>query len=240
MIEPVTMADAAEDATPPDRPRVRSFVVRPGRMGPGQARALADLGPRYVLPFVDAPLDPVGTFGRRAPLVVEIGFGMGAATAAIAATHPEIDYLGLEVHPPGVGALLKLIGERGLENVRIVQHDAVEVIERRLAPESLAGVHVFFPDPWHKTRHRKRRLIQPELVRLVAGRLAPDAPLHVATDWEPYALQMLDVLEAEPMLRNAAATGFAPRPADRPLTKFEARGLGRGHGVWDLIFVKRG
>ena len=217
--------------------RIRSFVVRPGRMGPGQARALADLGPTLVLPMSSEPLDRPATFGRTAPLVVEIGFGMGAATAAIAQAHPETDYLGIEVHPPGVGALLRQIGERGIGNVRIVQDDAVEVMERMIAPGSLAGVHIFFPDPWHKNRHHKRRLIQPPFVRLLASRLAPGATLHCATDWQHYAEQMLAVLSAEPNLANASA-GYAPRPALRPLTKFEQRGLDRGHGVWDLVFTK--
>jgi tRNA (guanine-N7-)-methyltransferase len=163
---------------------------------------------------------------------------MGDATAKIAAAPPETDFLGIEVHPPGVGALLKRIGELGLGNVRIVQHDAVEVLEQMVAPGSLAGVHVFFPDPWHKSRHHKRRLVQPPFVRLLASRLAPGATLHCATDWEPYATQMLEVLSAEPALRNTAA-GYADRPALRPLTKFENRGLGLGHGVWDLVFAKR-
>ncbi|MDQ6628624.1 MAG: tRNA (guanosine(46)-N7)-methyltransferase TrmB [Pseudomonadota bacterium] len=220
-----------------DRTRVRSFVVRPGRMGPGQARALAELGPLFLVPFAQAPLDPVAVFGRRAPLIVEIGFGMGVATAAIAEARPDVDFLGIEVHPPGVGALLRLIGERGLRNVRVVNHDAVAVLEAMLAPASLAGVHIFFPDPWHKNRHHKRRLLQAPFVRLVAARLAAGGILHCATDWAPYATQMLAVLSAEAGLANTAA-GFADRPSGRPLTKFEQRGLSRGHGVWDLLFRK--
>ncbi|MGZ5715306.1 MAG: tRNA (guanosine(46)-N7)-methyltransferase TrmB [Caldimonas sp.] len=223
---------------PPTRPAIRSFVVRAGRMGPGQARALAELGPRFVLPYAPAVVDFALPFGRGAPLVVEIGFGMGDATAAIAAAQPLTDFLGIEVHPPGVGALLKRIGELGLSNVRIVRHDAVEVFEHMIAPGSLAGVHLFFPDPWHKARHHKRRLVQPAFVRLLASRLASGATLHCATDWQPYAAQMLEVLSAEPTLRNSAE-GFAERPALRPRTKFENRGLGLGHGVWDLVFVKR-
>ena len=207
-------------------------------MGPGQARALAELGPRFVLPYRPAPVDFSLAFGRKAPLVLEIGFGMGDATATITAARPEIDFLGIEVHPPGVGALLKRIGELDLANLRIVQHDAVEVLEQMIAPASLAGVHVFFPDPWHKLRHHKRRLVQPGFVGLLASRLAPGATLHCATDWENYAAQMLEVLAAEPSLRNTAA-GYAERPALRPLTKFENRGLGLGHGVWDLVFEKR-
>ena len=179
-------------------------------------------------------------FGRVAPLAVEIGFGMGSATAAIAAAAPHVDFVGIEVHPPGVGALLQRIAEQGLENVRIVQHDAVEVLESMVAPASLAAIHVFFPDPWHKKRHHKRRLIQAPFVRLLASRLAPGATLHCATDWLPYAEQMLAVLGAEPTLVNAAGDGFAARPPSRPLTKFEQRGLDRGHGVRDLVFTRRG
>ena len=207
-------------------------------MGPGQARALAELGPRFVLPYADAATDFAMAFGRRAPLVLEIGFGMGDATATIASARPETDFLGIEVHPPGVGALLKRIGEEALTNLRILQHDAVEVLEHMIAPESLAGVHLFFPDPWHKVRHHKRRLVQPAFVRLLASRLGEHGIVHCATDWQPYAAQMLEVLSAEPGLRNTAA-GFAERPALRPLTKFENRGIGLGHDVWDLVFEKR-
>jgi len=217
---------------------IRSFVLRAGRIGSGQARALQELGPRYVLPYQDAPTDFAALFGRVAPLVLEIGFGMGGATAAIAHQQPETDFLGIEVHSPGVGALLREIGERGLSNVRIVQHDAVEVLRAMLRPGSLAGIHVFFPDPWHKKRHHKRRLLQPPFVAALAQRLAPGGYLHCATDWEPYARQMLELLSAEPLLANTA-TGFAPRPAHRPLTKFESRGLKLGHGVWDLVFTRR-
>jgi len=217
---------------------VRSFVLRAGRIGPGQARALAELGPRYVLPWSPTPIDAAAVLGRTAPLIVEIGFGMGDATAAIAASMPGTDFLGVEVHEPGVGALLKRIGERHLENVRIVRHDAVEVVEHMIGPASLAGVHLFFPDPWHKARHAKRRLVQPPFVHLLATRLAPGGTLHAATDWEPYAQQMLEVLGAEPLLANTA-DGYAERPAYRPLTKFEQRGLGLGNAVRDLVFVRR-
>ena len=223
---------------PPARPGIRSYVVRAGRMGPGQVRALADLGPRFVLPFVPERFDFAASFGRSAPQVLEIGFGMGDATATIAAALPATDFIGIEVHTPGVGALLKRIGELNLGNLRVIQHDAVEVLDHMIAPDSLAGVHVFFPDPWHKKKHNKRRLIQPGFVRQLASRLAPGACLHCATDWQPYAAQMLEVLQAEPGLRNTA-DGYAPRPAYRPLTKFERRGLTLGHGVWDLVFVKR-
>lgn len=220
------------------RRAVRSFVVRGGRIGSGQQRALAELGPRYVVPYVGTPVDFAALFGRRAPLVVEIGFGMGDATARIAQARPDIDFVGIEVHTPGIGALLKRIGELDLANVRIVQHDAVDVLRHMVAPASLEGVHVFFPDPWHKKRHHKRRLIQPEFVSLLASRLAPDGIVHCATDWQPYAEQMLAVLSAEPLLVNTAAS-YAPRPDYRPPTKFEQRGLRLGHGVWDLVFSRR-
>lgn len=226
--------------TEPDgvKPRIRSFVLRAGRVGPGQARALAELGPQFLLPYQPQPLDLNLLFGRAAPKILEIGFGMGEGMADIAQAHPQNDYLGVEVHTPGVGALLKQLGERGLSNVRIIQHDAVEVLSQMLAPASLAGAHIFFPDPWHKTRHHKRRLIQPPLVQLLAGRLQPGGYLHLATDWEDYAVQMLAVLRAEPALVNTAMD-YAPRPDSRPLTKFEARGLRLGHGVWDLLFKRR-
>jgi tRNA (guanine-N7-)-methyltransferase len=207
-------------------------------MGPGQVRALAELGPRFMLPYTPAVTDFDAVFGRSAPRVLEIGFGMGAATAAIAQARPDTDFIGVEVHIPGVGALLKEIGERELGNVRILQHDAVEVLEHMVAPDSLAGVHVFFPDPWHKLKHNKRRLIQPEFVRRLVTRIAPGGTLHCATDWQPYAEQMLQVLSAEPALLNSAEA-YAPKPEYRPLTKFENRGLKLGHGVWDLVFTKR-
>jgi len=215
----------------------RSYVLRAGRMGSGQQRALTELGPRYILPFEPTPCDFDAVFGRHAPRVLEIGFGMGDATAQVAAATPGTDFIGIEVHEPGVGALLKRIGELQLPNLRLLQHDAVEVLQHRVAPASLAGVHVWFPDPWHKKRHQKRRLIQPELVALLASRIAPGGYLHCATDWQDYAVQMLDVLAAEPALRNAA-DGYAPKPDWRPLTKFEQRGLKLGHGVWDLLFRK--
>ena len=207
-------------------------------MGTGQIRALETLAPLYTLPYRAAALDTAAAFGRDAPVVLEIGFGMGDATATIAQTLPELNFLGVEVHPPGVGALLKHIDERGLKNVRIIQHDAVEVLADMIAPASLHGVHIFFPDPWHKKRHNKRRLIQPPFVASLVTRLAPGGYLHCATDWEPYAQQMLEVLRAEPTLVNTA-DGYAPRPDYRPLTKFENRGIKLGHGVWDLVFRRK-
>jgi tRNA (guanine-N7-)-methyltransferase len=222
----------------PPRRAIKSFVTRAGRMGTGQIKALAELGPKFVLPYKPERLDAEAVFGRKAPLVLEIGFGMGGATAEIAATLPDHDFIGCEVHEPGVGALLKLIDEKRLGNIRIVQHDAVEVLRDMIGPDLLAGVHIFFPDPWHKKRHHKRRLIQPEFVAMLVQHLAPGGYLHCATDWQPYAEQMLEVLSAEPALQNTAA-GYADKPAYRPLTKFEARGLKLGHGVWDLVFRKR-
>lgn len=216
---------------------IRSFVVRAGRMGTGQIRALEQLGPRFVVPYGATPLDVPALFGRTAPLVLEIGFGMGDATATIAQALPDTDFLGVEVHTPGVGALLKHIDERQIGNIRIVQHDAVEVLEHMIAPGSLAGVHIFFPDPWHKKKHNKRRLIQAPFVQKLVAHLAPGGYLHCATDWQPYAEQMLEVLSAEPGLANTA-DGYAPKPAYRPLTKFENRGLKLGHGVWDLVFMR--
>jgi tRNA (guanine-N7-)-methyltransferase len=236
MTEP-TNPTARAPAPSTTRRGIRSFVVRAGRMGPGQARALVELGPRFVLPFNAAPCDFDLAFGRSAPRILEIGFGMGDATAQIAQALPGTDFIGVEVHTPGVGALLKRIGELGLTNLRLVQHDAVEVLQQMIAPASLAGVHVFFPDPWHKKKHNKRRLIQPEFVRLLADRVAPGGYLHCATDWQPYAQQMLAALSAQAMLRNTA-DGYVQKPGYRPLTKFENRGLGLGHGVWDLVFVR--
>jgi tRNA (guanine-N7-)-methyltransferase len=217
---------------------IRSYVRRAGRTTAGQAKALDALGPRFLQPYQASPVDLAQVFGREAPTILEIGFGMGEATAHIAALMPEKNFLCCEVHPPGVGALLKRIGEQGLVNIRIVEHDAVEVLDHMLAAESLAGVHIFFPDPWHKARHNKRRLVQSHFVAKLLPRLQHGGYLHCATDWEPYAQQMLEVLAAEPLLQNTAA-GFAERPEYRPLTKFENRGLRLGHGVWDVVFRKK-
>jgi tRNA (guanine-N7-)-methyltransferase len=211
-------------------------------MGSGQQRALEALGPRYVVPFTQGPqTNWAAIFGRAAPTVLEIGFGMGGATAAIAAARPDTNFIGVEVHEPGVGALLKLIDEGSLQNLRIVQHDAVEVLAHMVAPRSLAGVHIYFPDPWHKKRHHKRRLVQPEFVALLARKLKPGGLLHLATDWEDYAHQMLEVCGAEPALRNRAGVGSTiERPQWRRQTHFETRGLKLGHGVWDLLFERIG
>ena len=220
---------------------VRSFVLRAGRTTVGQAKAFTDVGPRFLVPYTALPLDFAASFERQAPNILEIGFGMGEATAQIAALRPQDNFLCCEVHTPGVGALLKRIAEQSLSNIRILQHDAVEVIDHMLPLASLDGAHIFFPDPWHKTKHNKRRLIQPPLIAKLAARLQPGGYLHCATDWAPYAQQILAVLNAEPLLRNTAgfeAGGYAPKPDYRPLTKFENRGLKLGHGVWDLVFTR--
>ncbi len=214
---------------------IRSFVLRQGRLSNAQQRACETLLPRYGIPFSENLLDLDHVFGRQAPKILEIGFGMGETTATIAQNHPGNDYLGIEVHTPGVGSLLNRIDALGLTNLRIIQHDAVAVIQHMLAASSLNGIHIFFPDPWPKARHHKRRLIQPALIANLCQRLKPGGYLHAATDWEEYAIQMLAVFSHEPHLTNTAAD-YAPRPAYRPLTKFEQRGLKLGHGVWDLIF----
>ena len=220
---------------------VRSFVLRAGRTTAGQAKAFSDVGPRFLLPYTAQSLDYAASFERQALTILEIGFSMGEATAQIAALRPQDNFLCCEVHTPGVGALLKRIAEQSLSNIRILQHDAVEVIDHMLPLASLDGAHIFFPDPWHKTKHNKRRLIQPPLITKLAARLKPGGYLHCATDWAPYAQQILAVLSAEPLLRNTArleAGGYAPKPDYRPLTKFENRGLKLGHGVWDLVFTR--
>lgn len=240
------------EAKPSHRP-IRSFVLRAGRMGSGQERALEELGPQFVLPYeqkrlnlnaiktealyagLERPPGPNDT--NEAPVVLEIGFGMGDATAKIAQHLQGTLFLACEVHTPGVGALLRLIGEQHISNIRIIQHDAVEVLAHMIPLASLDGIHIFFPDPWHKKRHHKRRLIQPAFVAKLVQHIKPGGYLHLATDWRPYAEQMLQVLSQEPHLRNTAAD-YAERPAYRPETKFERRGLKLGHGVWDLVFRK--
>ena len=217
---------------------IRSFVLRQGRMSEAQQRYLDTMLPQIGIDYRVAALDLDQAFGRSAPKILEIGFGMGETTAKIAAAMPDHDFLAIDVHTPGVGALCKLIAEASLSNVRVMQHDAVEVMRDMLGDGTLAGVHIFFPDPWRKKRHFKRRIIQPDFIALVARKLAPGGYLHCATDWEDYAHWMLDVLGAEALLHNSAE-GFSPRPAYRPLTKFENRGLKLGHGVWDLVFRRR-
>jgi tRNA (guanine-N7-)-methyltransferase len=217
---------------------IKSYVLRAGRTTIGQAKAYELYGPANLLTYAPETLNATAAFGRSAPLILEIGFGMGEATAHIARVRPDDNFLCCEVHEAGVGALLKRIGEQDLHNIRILRHDAVEVIDHMLSPGSLDGVHIFFPDPWHKTKHHKRRLIQPALVNKLAQRLKPGGYLHCATDWQPYAEQMMEVIGGEPLLANTsnAADGFAAKPDYRPLTKFENRGLKLGHGVWDLVF----
>ena len=254
--------------------RIRSFVLRAGRTTAGQQRAIDELGPKYLLPFQDKPLDLNTAFqGSTNPKILEIGFGMGETTAKIAAIRNQDDFLAIEVHTPGVGALLKLIGENNLTNLRLIRHDAVEVLEKMISPNSLDGIHIYFADPWHKKRHHKRRLIQSEFVGLLISKLKPGAYLHLATDWHNYAEQMLLVLNAEGALQNTSTSlvkvetfgnedvvksgevlnefrpsmeqlnsehlGYVERPAYRPITKFETRGIELGHGVWDLVYKKK-
>ena len=243
---------------------IKSYVTRAGRITAAQTKAFEELGPRFLLPYRQFTTDSIANYvypmwgngindGQNRPLVLEIGFGMGEATAHIAAVMPGTDFLCCEVHEAGVGALLKRVGEQGLTNIRIIQHDAVEVIDNMLPacnpaddkPAGLDGVHIFFPDPWHKKRHNKRRLIQAPLIAKLATRLKPGGYLHCATDWQPYAEQILEVLSAEPLLKNTVegdlheGRGYAPKPHYRPLTKFENRGIKLGHGVWDVVFKRR-
>jgi tRNA (guanine-N7-)-methyltransferase len=257
--------------------RIRSFVLRAGRTTAGQQRAIDELGPQFLIPFQESALDLQQAFdGSSRPKILEIGFGMGETTAKIATLRPEDDFLAIEVHPPGVGALLKLIGENHLANLRLIRHDAVEVLEKMLALNSLDGIHIYFADPWHKKRHHKRRLIQAEFVKLLVSRLKSGAYLHLATDWHNYAEQMLLILNAQPDLENTSSEkisvetflrtdvasdlelakeslkefkptleqldakhpGYVERPAYRPTTKFENRGMKLGHGVWDLVYKK--
>jgi tRNA (guanine-N7-)-methyltransferase len=227
----------------PDEPRqrpIRSYVLREGRLTAGQERAFAELWPRFGIEYTGAPLDLSALFGNESPVWLEIGFGNGDNLAALAERHPDRNYLGVEAHRPGVGHLLLQLEARGLRNVRVLRHDAVEVLAHSLAPASLAGTFLFFPDPWHKRRHHKRRILQPEVVALLAAAIRPGGLFHAATDWEDYARQMLAVLEASPAFENAAGRGaFSPRPEERPLTRFEQRGQRLGHGVWDLLFRRR-
>jgi tRNA (guanine-N7-)-methyltransferase len=234
---------------------IKSFVRRAGRTTTGQTKAFEDLGPKFLFPYQASAIDFIAAYAdntgatssndqKNRPIILEIGFGMGEATAHIAGVMPEKNFLCCEVHEPGVGALLKRIGEQNLSNIRIVAHDAVEVIDNMLPLQSLDGVHIFFPDPWHKKKHNKRRLIQAPLIAKLAARLKVGGYLHCATDWQPYAEQILEVLSAEPLLKNPAAlaqpelAGYAPKPHYRPLTKFENRGIKLGHGVWDVVFER--
>jgi tRNA (guanine-N7-)-methyltransferase len=256
IVENTSAGAEATEAPKPFMRTIKSFIRRAGRTTAGQAKAFEVLGPQFLVPYQTSLLDLQAPFAKpdatpeeavaqaARPTVLEIGFGMGEATAHIATVLPDTNFLCCEVHEPGVGALLKRIGEREIANIRICAHDAVEVIDHMLPLASLDGVHIFFPDPWHKTRHNKRRLIQAGLVAKLAARLKPGGYLHCATDWQPYAEQILEVLSAEPLLRNRALVshpqleGYAPKPLYRPLTKFENRGIRLGHGVWDVVFER--
>lgn len=235
---PILAPKADTDGDLKKRP-IRSFVLRQGRVTKGQAHALAVGRPKFAIDYAPATIDLTEKFNRaESKKILEIGFGMGETTAKIAQTLPDCDFLAVEVHTPGVGALLKLIEELALTNIRIIQHDVVEVLQSMLADESLDGIHIFFPDPWHKKRHHKRRLIQAGFVKLLCSKLRPTGYLHVATDWEEYAVWVMDVLKAEPQLQNSA-DAYAEKPSYRPLTKFENRGIKLGHGVWDMVFTKK-
>jgi len=237
----MTELDNKEDAATEDlkQRRIRSFVLRQGRLTKGQERALETGLPKFGIPYVPEAVDLSAKFSRvESKKILEIGFGMGETTAKIAQTLPDCDFLAAEVHTPGVGSLLKLIEEQALTNIRIIQHDVVEVLQHMLPDASLDGVHIFFPDPWHKKRHHKRRLIQGEFVKLLCTKLKAGGYLHVATDWQEYAEWVLEVLSAEPQLQNTAVD-YAEKPSYRPLTKFENRGIKLGHGVWDMVFSRK-
>ncbi|MBI2750064.1 MAG: tRNA (guanosine(46)-N7)-methyltransferase TrmB [Burkholderiales bacterium] len=262
MSTPIPAAELPEqpeaDGQPSAKPfmrTIKSFVKRAGRTTAGQAKAFEELGPKFLVPYQQSAIDFEALYAdstraggqndaRSSPIVLEIGFGMGEATAHIAGVLSDTRFLCCEVHEAGVGALLKRIGEQNLTNIRICAHDAVEVIDHMLPEQSLDGVHIFFPDPWHKTKHNKRRLIQSPLIAKLARRLKVGGYIHCATDWEPYAQQILEVLTAEPLLKNRALpnhpelNGYAPKPHYRPLTKFENRGIRLGHGVWDVVFER--
>ena len=246
------MTEIAKNENDLKNRRIRSFVLRQGRVTKGQERALETQWPKYGVEyglqsinlntlFDRGDLSDQNALSKSRKKILEIGFGMGETTAKIAQTLPNYDFLAAEVHTPGVGALLKLIEELALTNIRIIQHDVVEVLENMLADASLDGVHIFFPDPWHKKRHHKRRLIQTDFVKLLCSKLKMGAYLHVATDWQEYADWALDILTAEPQLKNTAIkdnNGYAKKPSYRPLTKFENRGIKLGHGVWDMVFTR--
>lgn len=219
---------------------IKSFVMRAGRTSPRQQQGLEHCLKNYALPEGGGELNLEAAFGRVADTVVEIGFGMGASLLATAIQNPDKNYIGIEVHRAGLGSLAQDLENHQLKNVRLVPSDAVEIFKTRFADNTLAGVQIFFPDPWPKKRHHKRRLIQTEFIRLLVQKIKPGGFLHCATDWEDYAEQMLRVLSAEPALKNQEeGGGYAPRPDSRPVTKFERRGLGLGHGVRDLIFLKK-
>lgn len=221
---------------------IRSFTLRRGHISQAQKRALEELLPRFAVEYKEEVIKPESLFGRKAPWVLEIGCGMGETTAAIAQAHLEVDFLGCEVFSAGVGALAKRLDEMSLSNVRIIQHDAVDVVKNMIAADSLDGVHIYFPDPWRKARHHKRRLVAQPFIHELVQRIKPGGYIHCATDWENYAQQMLEVLQTEPLLENFY-DDYSPVMAnpitERPMTKFHARGERLGHGVWDLVFKRR-
>ena len=228
-----------ENTVPEEHKRsIRSFVLRQGHMTAAQQRAIDTMWPQFGVDFQEAPLGLNRTFGRDNPKVLEIGFGMGVATVEIAKRLPDTDFLAIDVHGPGVGNILKLIEEEHISNIRVMRHDAVEVVEKMLKDGSLDGIHIFFPDPWHKKRHNKRRLVQVPFVEKLLPKLKSGGYVHMATDWEEYAVQMLEVLSSFDALQNTAAD-YAPTPDYRPENKFDARGKRLGHGVWDLVFRKK-
>jgi tRNA (guanine-N7-)-methyltransferase len=219
---------------------IRSYVIRAGRMTEGQRRAFDNYWGEYGLSLFDGPLEPRAVFGREAPLVLEIGFGMGDSLLAMAEAEPDKDFIGIEVHPPGVGRLINNAGKLGLKNLRVYMADAVDVLNDCIADGSLDRFQLYFPDPWHKKKHHKRRIVQPEFVRLICAKLKAGGLLHMATDWENYAEHMLEVLEAESLLENTASkNSYSERPEFRPETKFERRGQRLGHGVWDLLYRRK-
>lgn len=226
------------ETTAPHR-AIKSFVLRQGRVTRAQEEALENLWPVFGIEAADTLLDLPRLFGRVAPITLEIGFGNGDSLAQMAAAAPERDFIGIEVHTPGVGHLLKLVGEQGLQNVRVMNSDAVEILQKRIPAGSLDRVQLFFPDPWHKKKHNKRRIVQAPFAALIASRLQTGGVFHMATDWENYADNMADVMETSPDFANLAPEPpYSPRPDTRPLTKFENRGLKLGHGVWDLLYRK--
>lgn len=219
-------------------PRIKSFIRRIGRVTAGQRQALDTLWDKYCLDH-RLVCDFVGVFGRDAPIILEIGFGNGESLARMAQENPDKNYIGIEVHRPGVGNLLAQLERQDITNVRVYYHDAIDILEKCIPAHSIAVVHLFFPDPWHKRKHRKRRIVRPSFVKLIAEKLEHGGYFHAATDWQDYAKQMLQVLsEAEPFVNQSPDNHYSPRPDYRPLTKFEQRGLRLGHGVWDLIFKR--
>lgn len=238
-VESTLKEPSAKTNTAPKEFRIRSFALRQGRLSQGQQNAIDALWPTFGLELQDQLIDLTTVFGREAPTIVEIGFGMGTSLAAMAEANPDKNYIGIEVHRPGIGALLKLVGEKKLTNVRVFNDDAIEVLARCIPKASLAGLYLFFPDPWHKKRHNKRRILQAEFAQTVADHLKQGGHFHMATDWEHYAQQMMEVMSEAPNYRNTAGDqAYTPRPDYRPLTKFEQRGHRLGHGVWDLIFER--